>query len=297
MMEENEASNKMSVYTYKCEKCLVSYGSFKDIDSLICPLCGSSSITKKEDYEKRKLYYIPFYKTEEDAYKTFQEKIKLNPLIPFPFKQKKTFENIKKIYLPAFLLDAEQKGVVSFLGGEKEVTKSGKEKNVETKKYDVVHSVHLHYNGVLLNVSNKINDNIFKEVCNYDSSLFRLLEKQGDLDDIYIIPDDDIQDIAKRGRERISNNTLNLVRNNVFHPLKKLLDDNTTISFENTKQVLLPVYYIIIPYRNKEYHFVMNGNNGKSYVEITMGLVNLIVFSILVFIIIFILGYCIAYFF
>ena len=41
---------------------------------------------------------------------------------------------------------------------------------------------------------------------------------------------------------------------------------------------------------------MMNGENGKAYLEVTIGAMGVILFSIIMFIIIFILGYCFAYF-
>ena len=293
-MDIDEQVEKKNVTLYKCSNCTTSFCSFASDDITKCPICHGSNLEANKTDEVREIYYIPFQMTKKQAFKDYRRKTFWDPFIPFAFKVKK-IDFLHKIYIPAFLLDAKQEGNITFLGGEKVPTENSKKKFV-TKKYNVVNHVNVNYCGVFVNIAKIIKEDIFKMINMYDSNNLKIIDSNSDFNGVYLLSDMDIVEAGNKGREKISKSTLSLVRENVLHPLKKFQEDKTTITFENTKQVLLPIYIGRVIYKNKEYYYMMNGENGKSYLEVTIGAMGVILFSIIMFIIIFILGYCFAYF-
>ena len=113
-------------------------------------------------------------------------------------------------------------------------------------------------------------------------------------DSAYLLGDIPINEIGDKGRGKIVKNTLSMTRDNVGHTLKKLKEDQTTLAFHDSKEVLVPVFLLNIPYRKKNYQFLMNGENGKCYFELPVGILPTIIFSIIVAAIVFALAYYVA---
>ena len=60
--------------------------------------------------------------------------------------------------------------------------------------------------------------------------------------------------------------------------MKKLKSDKTSINFENTRKVLVPIYLLNVVYKGKDYTYIMNGQNGKSYINLPIGKFETILF-------------------
>ena len=281
------------VTRYLCNSCGSIFGTSNyKIDT--CPLCGEHSLSTEDYVESKEYSIVPFVKEIRDAQATYFRKTFWNPLIPFTFKVKRRRKDIQKVYLPAFLLNANQSGRVLFLGGEKKKIVKDRKKCLEIKKYDVYHTINVDYNHVLTNVSTKIDDRIFNNICQYDMDHLKPFQVDSLQDSSYLSADIEASEVGNKEREKIARNTLFLVRDNVPHALKKLKEDQSTISFHGAKEVLVPAYLVAVPYRKNKYLFIMNGENGASYMELPVGILPTILLSIFVFGIVILIAYLIA---
>ena len=277
-MEENNVITK-----YHCGDCGCDFNG-TNMNQCIC--CYGNNIVGSEDADKD-IKVIPFNKSIEDAINDYKKKVKLNPLIPLVFKNKNTISSIQKVYIPVFLSNVKVSGNVEFIGGEKSKT------NVE--KYDVINSVNFDYNNVLLNVSTKINDDTLNYIGDYNFNNIQDT-KYSEIKDVVLKSDIQVNDISEKNRQSISKHSIGIVRESINHTLKKLRNDNTVINFNNTKELYLPVYLLNVKYKDNNYQYIMNGENGKSKVNYVYGKLNIVLFSILIFIIVFLISYLIAYF-
>ncbi len=284
------------VTKYTCCKCGVVFGAKVDkkIDS--CILCGNSNLSSEAYNEERPLFFIPFTQSDGDVQNDYKKKVFWNPLVPFAFKRKKNYQNIQKVFLPAFLVNVNHKGNVVFLAGDKQKIVQNGKKCMELKKYEVYHKIFIDYRNVLLNISTKIEDKLFTNLCNYDYAYMKEFTSSDVRDNSYIFGDVPATEMGKKERDRISKYSLLKVRNGIDHSLRKLKSDDTSIEFYDAKEVLVPVYVLTVQYRNKNYQYFMNGQTGQSYIFLPVGIWETILCVILFGGIVFLITYLLLYY-
>ena len=279
---------------YICHECNASFCTTMRARIYDCVVCGSPSLTMDDYVESRTMKYVPFKKSIKDARRTFRRKTFWNPLVPFSFKLPRVKKNIQKVFLPAYLTDVNHNGVVVYIGGDKEKVVRNHRKCTEIKKYEVNQSINVDYKNLLLGVFSKINDKVFSNICVYDYRLLSNFDSRAISDSFYVLGDCTITDVGEKGRNKVIRHSFSIARSNIRHTLKKLSKDQTTVVFQNTLEILVPVYIVTVQYRKKKYTFMMNGENGKSYVELPIGILSTCIFSIIITAIVFGIAYLIA---
>ena len=292
--EKDDTPTGFVVTKNTCNSCGGSFCTSLNEKAKYCVFCGSTSLAT-DDYSDSKVYsVIPFIKRMEDAKAVFKKKSFWNPLVPFNFKFRKKLAPIQKVYIPAVLVNVNQSGNVVFLGGEKQKITKDRKKCTELKKYEVVQVINADYSQVPINSTSRISDKVFSNICTYDYDHLQEFSVEALKDSAFIIGDIPINEIGDKGRSKIVKNTLSMTRDNVNHTLKKLKEDQTTVAFHDSKEVLVPAFLLNIPYGKKTYQFLMNGENGKCYFELPIGIIPTIIFSVIVATIVFVLSYYIA---
>lgn len=280
-------------FNYKCNHCNTIFLSFADNKITKCIMCNEDDIKCSSSIESVNVFAIAFAKVLNDFINIYKKKIFWNPLVPIKFKRKKIIYSVSKVYLPAFLSNINQKGLIHFIGGEKETKE---DKRVETKRYNVVEKVYFDYNDILINTISKLDDKVFQTICDYDFSNLKEVDSSDDLEISYLVKDIDITDVSEKTRERIAKQTISIAAQNVPHSLKKLKADETSITFANTKEVYVPIYLLNVKYKNKLYQCIMNGQNGKFHFDIPIGIIETIIFSLIIFCLVFLISFLIVYF-
>lgn len=279
---------------YDCPKCNSSFCSLNIDDISNCVICGNTDIEKKELFLSENLLYVPFLKNKDEVIKLYKKKVFFNPLIPIAFKKKNTLNSIHKIYIPGLLTNMIQSGSVEFLGGEKREYKEDKKKKVELKRFYVVQNIQFDYKKALFNPSSKIPEKVFQNICTYSFDSPQELDSNYQDEFLYLIEDISVSDMREKANNYISKSTLSILYKNIIHPLKKLKKDSSTIQFEDTKKILVPVYLLNIKYHKKDYFFMMNGENGRFLFRFPIGILETFLFSVVSFLIIFFIGYLIS---
>lgn len=280
---------------YCCKDCntIFTYQSKPDM----CVYCNGLNVETIDDNSNSSFPYIlSFEKTINDAVSDYKKKIFFNPLIPLIFKKKSTIKCISKIYLPVSLSDINIRGNVKFLAGDKSNIVKDNEKLVETKKYEVSNTVNFDYSEISSCCYSKISAKTFNSVCKYDFSSMKEFDNNL-VSDAYVIKGDlSPVDVLNNAKKRVTNYSLNIVKGSIKHELKKLMQNDTYVDSSNYKEVLVPIYLMTMKYKNKEYSYIMNGQNGNSSTDITFGVTETIILSVFLFLIIFLLSFLIAYF-
>ena len=279
MVQENQ---KIVVTEYICKECgshLCTLSNQKDI----CAICGGHSFKVEEYTETRTMLLVPFSKTINDARRNYRRKVLWNPLLPLSFKTRKKYQSIQKVFLPAFLVNANHSGQIVILGGEKGKVVKNRSKLRELKKYDVCQSINLDYKNVLLNASSKVKNLYFDNICNYNFKNIRNFTSHDITDASYLLGNVSTEEIGKKGRKKIFDYSLLLAEQRVKHPMKRLKEDNSVVKFYDSKEILIPVYLLSVEYKNHIYQYFMNGSNGKSYMELPISIVSTCIFIIITF--------------
>ena len=267
---------------YHCNNCGVTFSTTnkKPIDH--CIFCMSVNLKSSDDVENRNVFVKPFQKSKKDAIKEYRRKVFFHPMVPLSLKTKRCIQNIQKVYLPAYLTSIHYRGTVLFTASDK-VPIKGKKKKLQENKYSVLESANLEYNDILLNVSTILSDEVFQSICQYDYRFLKELQNNSFQDSFYVFNQLSVSEVAERGRQRISNYSIKFIRDRVHHGFKKYKKDDAEIQFVHSREVLVPVYLFNLRYKDKQVQFVMNGENGKSYISLPIGIFESILFSVLLF--------------
>ena len=291
---EDEEIKGISCLKYHCGDCGADFFSENSKKITNCVLCNSLHINEMNYTFSKEMSYVQFVKTLGEAKKDYKKRIFWNPLIPFVFKRKKTINAITPIYLPAYLANITYTGEVEFLAGDKQKVSKEDGKYIETKRYEDLYEVNVEYQNVLLNTSSKVANVWNQSLLNYNFDNLKRIDSS--FDSPCLLQDNSVEDIANYGREKVRKTSLKMVRGDINHQLAKLTKENVTIPFENTKEVLVPVYYVEILYNKKKYYYIMNAEGGSSILKATFGILEAVIFSAFVLLLFLILGFCITYY-
>lgn len=281
---------KQQFFKYICNNCQNTMFSKSELTT--CVFCGEN-LNEKIDGQTINNYshIIPFVVSKDDVIKNYKKRIMFNPIVPFVFKSKKVMQSISTIYIPEYLISTNVSGDVSFLAGDKQVIDN--KKNTVTKKYRVKDYSNIDYNDILINLWSKIDNALFVGAFTYDYSQLKELNSN-EFDDIVIGEDINLEEELTSLNTKILNNSLSFIKNSVKHDLKKVSENNLQIKLLNYKKILVPVYFLNVNYKGKNYQYIGNGQNGKDIFNFPIGILELVIFSLLLFLIIFAVAFLFA---
>ena len=279
-------------YVFKCMKCSSVFGKYGSNEINSCVYCGSTSLDTIDGDSEEIPYMLPFNYSLDDAINKYKDYIKFNPLIPGEFKNKKTISSISKVFVSSELFDIKLSGDVSFFAGDKKVNE-GKE---ELKKFDVKNTVNFDFKDVLMCGNSKISMPIFLGISNFDFQQIKNYDSNLIGDGNILYSDLSPMDISNFASNMVMDYSLNVIRKNVNHQLKKVNKNNIKVDFSNNKSVLVPLYLLNVNYKGKVYTYIMNGSTGKTTMKLVYGKKEIIIFSIIIFVLIFIISFLFVYF-
>ena len=285
--EEEKEVNKEEekIITYHCNMCDTTFSAPKGILNISCAYCGSKNASQVDAFDYSGYQTLPFVYTMNDAKSEYQKKVRLNPLLPKVFRSKKTTISIKKLYLPCLLYNANTAGKVSFLGADK----IKNIQNIPKQTFETQFDINIDYNNILVCGFSKIPDDLLGSVSGFNYSVLENYNENS-IKDVYLVPfDEDEKAITTDLDDKIMKCSLGIARTNVEHQLKKLKDNKIKIGNNTLQKVLVPVYFLKIPYQNKDYLFLMNAHSGEISMDTVSSKKSLIIFTIGFFIILMIL--------
>lgn len=294
-LENSFSKHDDSNLKFRCKDCGTIFSCETKPEK--CVYCGELNIENVEgDSFFSNPFIIPFVKNLDEAKKDYKSKIFTNPLVPIIFKKKSTINRISKIYLPVSMSDIKISGSVKFLAGDKsKIVKDG-EKLTETKKYEVNNMVNFDYKNVIVPTYSKIDMKTYNSVCKYDLSLAKEYSKEYVTDSYVIKSDLNPMDISNSIKQVALKHSQGVIRDSIKHDLKKLAQNDAIVMDSNNKELLVPIYLLSVKYKGKNHIYIMNGQNGYSTTNINFGVLETVIFSVLLFLVIFLISFLIAYF-
>ncbi|MBQ3307180.1 MAG: hypothetical protein IJG68_03185 [Bacilli bacterium] len=270
------------LYHYHCNICNTEFSVPSNMNFVSCVFCQSKNVQKLDHIDYDDYYCLPYIDTLNDAKKDYRSKIRFNPFLPLIFRKKKTINGIKKLYLPCMLYSVEVNGTVSFFG----LDEIRNVKMIPKQTFESEFSVNILYDNVLVCGFKEVNEAMLSTVNKFNYSVLEHFDSKKNKD-IYLIPmNEDAEKEKEELLEQIMKNTISIVRENVPHQKKKIKDNQLKIEIKEQKKVMVPVYFLRIKYREKDYYYLMNGHTGNSIIDLVSSKISTIVFSAIVFFII-----------
>lgn len=253
-----------SMKSYSCPSCGAELICDSTTAATSCPYCGNPSIVPGQFGGALKPDLVIPFKLDKEAAKEALKKHYNKFLLPKAFKKNNHIEEIKGIYVPFWLYDAEAEADCTFHATTSSSHRSGDYRITTTRHYTVQRSGSLAFEAVPADGSKKMPDDYMDSIEPYDYSEmkpFSTAYLPGYLADRY---DVSAEDNASRADERCKGSTIDFLRNDVTgYSGVSLTGSSFRMKRGRVRYALLPVWTLVTKWKNKDYLFMMNGQTGK----------------------------------
>ncbi len=290
--DEGELSGMVSMV---CKSCGGEIVGDSNTAATSCPYCGNPVVVSNQFEGMLKPdYVIPFKLDKAAAKEKLKKHFEGKKLLPRAFKDGHHLEEVKGIYVPYWLYDADVSANIRYKGEQSHEWEDSKYKYEETKYFTLLRSGKIAFDHVPVDGSTKMDDKLMESLEPYDfkdAVPFKQAYLSGYLADRY---DVDAKTSEERANERIKRSTENA--------FEETVDDYESVSVENSvirlnegkaQYALYPTWILNTIWNGKKYVFAMNGQTGKfvgdlpmdkglfwSYFAKTLGVTTLIVYLI-----------------
>lgn len=253
----------MNVYT--CKSCGGEIVSDENTGATSCPYCGNPVIlTERFRGALRPDMVIPFKLDKKATKEAYYKHIKGRPLLPKVFRRENHIDEIKGIYVPFWLFDADVAADARYKATKVRTWSDSDYDYTETSYYSVDRSGNMSFVSVPVDGSSRMPDDLMESIEPYkvaDAVEFQTAYLSGYLADKY---DVDAQQSTDRARERMKESAQDVLRDTV-KGYASVIPENTNvrISGGDAKYALYPVWILNTTWRGKKYIFAMNGQTGR----------------------------------
>lgn len=250
---------------YKCKSCGGEIVTDATTSASTCPYCdnpvvmsGNFSGVLKPDY------IIPFKFDKAAAKAALNKHIEGRKLLPKVFKDQNHIDEIKGVYVPVWLFDAEADAKMLYKC-EKIKRKSDNNYNyVERNFYSVKREGTVMFENVPVDGSKKMPDELMESIEPFDAkqaAVFQTAYLSGYLADKYDVTAEESVD---RANNRIKNTTEQLFASTV-QGYDSVNRESGNIALKNSKAkyAMYPVWLLNTTWNGNKYTFAMNGQTGK----------------------------------
>ena len=250
---------------YSCNSCGGEVVGDAVLGASSCPYCGSPVIMKGQfSGDLRPDYVIPFKLDKKAAKEGLLAHLKGKPFLPKVFKDENHIDEIKGVYVPFWLFDADVDAHVRYKGTRVRLWSDSKYNYRETSFFSVVRGGNAAFERVPVDGSEKMPDDLMESIEPYDFSEavdFQTAYLAGYLADKYDVT---AEQSTERANDRIKNSIESMLRSTA-HGYTSLISENSNVNFDNgsSKYALYPVWLLSTSWKDKKYLFAMNGQTGK----------------------------------
>ncbi len=258
-------SEEDNMAVYVCESCGGEVVCDSTTAATACPYCENPVVMKgKLSGDLRPDWVIPFKLDKEAAKKGMLAHLSGKPLLPKAFKSENHIDEIKGIYVPFWLFDADADGAFRYKATKVRTWSDSRYRYTETSHFSIQRAGHIAFDRVPVDGSSKMADDLMESVEPYDFSEavdFQTAYLAGYLADRY---DVGVEQSVERANQRIKSSTETEFRNTV-HGYTTVTQESANISLSDNRShyALYPVWILNTTWRDQKYTFAMNGQTGK----------------------------------
>ena len=250
---------------YVCKSCGGEIVGDETLGAASCPYCDNPVVMSGQFSGSLKPdYVIPFKKSKEDAKKAMRQHTKGKRLLPKVFKDENHIEEIKGVYVPFWLFDADADANIRYKATKIHTWSDSNYYYTRTSYFAVHRSGSIGFERVPVDGSTKMADDLMESIEPYDFADavdFKTAYLSGYLADKY---DVDADDSITRANQRIKNSTEQAFAETV-NGYSSVLPESSTIKLSSgkAKYALYPVWLLNTNWKGQKYVFAMNGQTGK----------------------------------
>lgn len=258
-----DETNGMRVYV--CNSCGGQVIGDETLAATKCPYCDNNVVVVGQfKGDLRPNYIIPFKLSKEDAVAGFKRHLEGKKLLPKVFKEQSHIEEVKGLYVPVWLFDADVDADIRYSATKTNFWSDSNYRYTATSHYSLTRSGNIGFQYVPADGSSKFDDNIMESIEPYDFSGavdFQTAYLAGYIADRYDVTS---EECIARANDRIKNSTVEAFRDTV-KGYGSVTTSSSSIKLLNgqCKYALYPVWVLNTKWQDKVYIFAMNGQTGK----------------------------------
>ncbi len=262
---EWEAGEAEGMRVYKCQSCGGEVMADSTTAASQCPYCDAPVImTGQLSGELKPDFIIPFKLDKEAAKKALAKHMEGKPLLPKVFKSENHIDEIKGVYVPVWLFQADVDAQIQYRAKKVRSWSDQNNRYTETSYYSVSRAGNLAFENVPVDGSEKMDDTMMESLEPFDFSqavAFQTAYLSGYLADKY---DVDAAASIERANERIRQSTRNTLGSTVRgYSDFDIETENIQLQNGETHYALYPAWLLNTSWNGKKYSFAMNGQTGK----------------------------------
>lgn len=259
---EGEADGLRS---YVCKSCGGEITCDENTAASSCPFCGNPVVMMGQFSGSLKPdYVIPFKMDKNAATAALKKHYNGKRLLPKIFKEENHIDEVKGIYVPFWLFDADADASMRYKATKVRAWSDSHYDYTETRFFSVTRSGSIGFERVPVDGSTKMPDDLMESIEPFDFSAavdFQTAYLAGYLADKY---DVDAGQSIGRANERIRKSTEETFKSTVSG-YSTVTTESSSIQLRDSKvkYALFPVWLLNTSWHGQNYLFAMNGQTGK----------------------------------
>ena len=237
-----------------------------------CPYCGNNTIIPGQfDGTLRPDYIIPFRLDKEAAKQALKNHYRKKPFLPRAFSSANHLEELKGVYVPFWLFDAEAEADCDFHATRSATHREGDYRVTVTEHFQVHRAGTMQFAHVPAAASTKMPDDYMDSIEPFDYQElkpFSAAYLPGYLADKYDVTAEESTD---RANKRCQATAIEVMRRDVVG-YETVSTDGASVRLRRGKvhYALMPVWTLRTRWQGKDYLFMMNGQTGKMVGDLPM---------------------------
>ncbi len=263
--EHDWQGEEEGVQVYICKSCGGEIIGDENMAATSCPFCNNPVVIKGKFYGLlRPDYVIPFKLDKKAAIEGLRKHVKGKRLLPKVFKDENHIEEIKGIYVPYWLFNADADASIRYKGAKVISWSDSNYRYTKSSYYMILRKGNLGFERIPVDGSTKMPDNLMESIEPFkfkEAVDFQTAYMAGYLADKY---DVEAEKSIKRANERAKKSVEQSFLSTV-NGYNTVIPEHSSIRIENgtVKYALYPVWILNTIWNGNTYTFAMNGQTGK----------------------------------
>ena len=259
------ADDNDALRSYICHSCGGEIVTDATTAATECPFCGSPVVMMNQlKGDLKPDYVIPFKLDKKAAVEGLSRHLKNKFLLPKIFKSSNHIDEVKGIYVPFWLFDADADADIRYRATKTRMWSDSKYNYTQTSYFSVYRAGSIGYDHVPVDGSSRMPDDLMESVEPFDFSQavdFQTAYLAGYLAERYDVDD---KASVERANTRVKSSTEDAFLKTV-QGYSTVTPEATNVRLRNgrTSYALYPVWILNTTYKDQKYIFAMNGQSGK----------------------------------
>ena len=253
------------ISVFSCNSCGGEIVCEDTTASATCPYCGNPVVFKgKLSGMLKPDCIIPFKLDKNQAKEALKRHVDRKKLVPALFKDKNHIDEIKGVYVPFWLFDAQIAANISYKGERTRTWSDAEYKYIEHNYYRIYRAGYVAFDQVPVDGSKKMADDLMESIEPFKISEavdFQTAYLSGYLADKYDVSE---KESINRAHDRMKKSAEEVLADTV-KGYASVVPENTNVNISGGKAqyALYPVWILNTTWKDKKYIFAMNGQTGK----------------------------------